>query len=656
MNRLILLSLVLLVHPAFSQTIQSPDKGLALSFSLSASGEPTYQLAFHKKAIVKPGKLGLELKDHALLSGFSITKIDSSLVDDSWSPVWGEVKTIHNHYRELTVTLFQKETSRSMRLKFRLFNDGLGFRYEFPNQPKLTHFVVTAEKTEFNMAGDHKTFWIPGDYDTNEYSYYTTKLSETVPEKGRTSDEISARFPIANTVQTPLMMKSSEGVYINIHEAALVNYPAMILEVNRTTYGLTSHLVTDAMGNKAYLQTPFNTPWRTIVVSDKAADILSSKIILNLNEPSKIEDVSWIKPMKFVGIWWQMHVGTGTWNYADTSNLILKNTDWKKLKPNGKHAANTTNTKRYIDFAAKHGIEGVLVEGWNVGWEDWFGQWKEEVFDFVTPYPDFDVKELQRYASSKGVKLIMHHETSASVTNYDRRIDEAFQFMKANGYDAVKTGYVGRVVPRGEHHDTQWTVNHFNRVAEKAASYKIMLDAHEPVRPTGLHRTFPNWMACEAARGNEFNSWSVGNPPDHETILPFTRLMGGPMDYTPGIFQVKMNYYNPSNQNQVHTTLVKQLALYVTMYSPLQMAADLPDNYEKHLDAFQFIQDVAVDWDDTKILEAEPGDYVTTARKAKGKADWYVGAITDENARTATASLNFLEAGKKLCSYPLSRW
>jgi len=646
MKHLTLLFFVLLAEQSFSQTIQSPDRKLALSFGLSATGEPTYQLTFNKKGVVKPSKLGLELKDHALTSGFSISKIDSLLVDENWSPVWGEVKTIRNHCRELAVTLLQKETLRTMRLRFRLFNDGLGFRYEFPNQPKLTHFVVTNEKTEFNMAGDHKTFWIPGDYDTNEYSYYTTKLSETIPEKGKTSDEIAAKFPIANTIQTPLMMKSSDGLYINIHEAALVNYPAMILEVNRSTFGLTSHLVTDAMGNKAYLQTPFNTPWRTIVVSDKATDILSSKIILNLNEPSKIEDVSWIKPMKFVGVWWQMHVGTGTWNYADTANLVLKNTDWKKLRPNGKHAANTANTKRYIDFASKHGITGVLVEGWNVGWEDWFGQWKEEVFDFVTPYPDFDVKELQRYATSKGVKLIMHHETSASVTNYDRRMDEAFQFMKANGYDAVKTGYVGRVIPRGEHHDTQWTVNHFNRVAEKAASYKIMLDAHEPVRPTGLHRTFPNWMACEAARGNEFNAWSVGNPPDHETILPFTRLMGGPMDYTPGIFQVKMNYYNPSSQNQVHTTLVKQLALYVTLYSPLQMAADLPDNYEKHLDAFQFIEDVAVDWDDTKILEAEPGDYITTARKAKGKEEWFIGAITDENARTATASLNFLEAGK----------
>lgn len=630
-----------------AQTIHSPARTFTLTFNLSGSGEPTYELSFKNKLIIKPAKLGLELKGQPnLVSGFTISKIDSTTVDETWNPVWGEVKTIRNNYKELAVTLTQKETNRSMRLRFRLFNDGLGFRYEFPKQPNLSHFVVANEKTEFNLTDDHKTFWIPGDYDTNEYSYYTTSLSKTIPEKGKTSDEISAKFPIENTIQTPLMMKSADGVYINIHEAALVNYPAMILEVNRSTFGLTSHLVGDAVGNKAYLQTPFNTPWRTIIASDKATDILASKIILNLNEPSKIEDVSWIKPMKFVGVWWQMHVGTGSWNYADSTNLILKNTDWKKLRPNGKHAANTQNTKRYIDFAAAHGIEGVLVEGWNVGWEDWFGQWKEEVFDFVTPYPDFDVKELQRYAASKNVRLIMHHETSASVTNYDRRLDEAYQFMKANGYDAVKTGYVGRVIPRGEHHDSQWTINHFVRVAEKTAQYKIMLDAHEPVRPTGLYRTYPNWLACEAARGNEFNAWSVGNPPDHETILPFTRLMGGPMDYTPGIFQVKMNYYNPTSQNQVHTTLVKQLALYVTMYSPLQMAADLIENYEKHPDAFKFIEDVAVDWDDTKILEAEPGDYVTIARKAKGKEEWFVGAIADENARVASTSLAFLTNGK----------
>lgn len=637
--------LILAFSQIFSQSIQSPDTKLKLTFSISATGI-SYQLDLNKKPVVKPSRLGLLLKDGSLDAGLSITKIDSTFVDENWNPVWGDVKTIRNNYRELAVTLFQRSTERTLRIRFRLFNDGLGFRYEFPNQSKLTHFVVANEKTEFNLTGDHKTFWIPGDYDTNEYAYYVTKLSETIPDKNKTFDEIAVKYPIPNTVQTPLMMKSADGLYINIHEAALVNYPAMILNVDRKSFSLSSHLVRDAFDNCAYLQTPFNTPWRTIIVSDKATDILASKLILNLNEPSKIEDASWIKPMKFVGVWWQMHVGTGTWNYADTSNLTLTKTEWSKLKPNGRHAANTENVKHYIDFAAKHHIGGVLVEGWNVGWEDWFGQWKEEVFDFVTPYPDFNVSELKSYAQSKGVKLIMHHETSGSVSNYERRMDQAFQFMKQTGYDAVKTGYVGKIIPRGEHHDSQWTINHFIRVAEKAASYKIMLDAHEPVRPTGLHRTYPNWLACEAARGNEFNAWSSGNPPEHETILPFTRLMGGPMDYTPGIFQTKMNHYKPGNPNLVHTTLVKQLALYVTMSTPVQMAADLIENYEQHLDAFQFIEDVAVDWDDTKILEAEPGDYITEVRKAKGKEEWYLGAITDENARTSTAALNFLDAGK----------
>ena len=626
-----------------AQTIVSPNKNLSLSFSLTADGEPTYQLKFDQKSIINSSKLGLELKDQqSFMKGFTVSKVDTTSFDETWKPVWGEVSQIRNQYRELAITLVQAASDRTIRVRFRLFNDGVGFRYEFPAQGKLNHFIITNEKTEFNLTGDHKTFWIPGDYDTNEYSYYTTNLSGATPEKGRTSDEITAKFPIANTVQTPLMMKTNDGLYINIHEAALINYPAMILEVNKSTFALTSHLVSDAMGNKAYLQTPFNTPWRTVIVSNKAADILTSKTILNLNEPSKIQDVSWIKPIKYVGIWWEMHVNRATWSYSTVGSTNLTNTDWRGIPPSGKHGATTQNTKRYIDFAAEHGFGGVLVEGWNIGWEDWFGQWKEEVFDFVTPYPDFDVKELQRYAAEKKVKIIMHHETSASVTNYDRRLDAAFQFMKANGYDAVKSGYVGRIIPRGEHHDSQWTINHFNRVAEKTAQYKIMLDAHEPVRPTGLHRTYPNWLACEGARGNEFNAWSVGNPPEHETILPFTRLMGGPMDYTPGIFQVKMNYYDPNKKEQVHTTLTKQLALYVTMYSPLQMAADLPENYERFMDAFQFIKDVAVDWDDTKIIEAEPGDYITTARKAKGENSWYVGAITDEQKRTSTIPLTFL--------------
>lgn len=638
-----------------AQTIQSPDKKLKARISLSSSGELTYQVSFHKKEVIKPSKLGLELMNLKPLNrDFSIVKIDSASVDEQWNPVWGEVKTIRNQYKELSITLNQAPENRQLVIRFRLFNDGLGFRYEFPAQSNLTHFIITNENTQFNLTGDHKTFWIPGDFDTNEYSYNTTKLSEINIAVARNADEISVRRPINDMVQTPLMMKSAEGLYINIHEAALVNYPAMDLAVNKVSFSLTAQVVPDAVGNKAYLQTPCHTPWRTIIVSDKAADVLQSKIILNLNEPSKISDVSWIKPVKYVGIWWEMHVGVSTWFYSDATNLTLNDTKWSELKPNGKHGATTANTKRYIDFAATHGFDGVLIEGWNVGWEDWFGQWKEEVFDFVTPYPDFNVQELHEYAASKGVKLIMHHETSGSVTNYERRMDDAYRFMKANGYDAVKTGYVGKIIPRGEYHDGQWMVNHYVRVAQKTADYKIMLDAHEPVRPTGLHRTYPNWLACEAARGNEFNAWSLGSPPEHETILPFTRLMGGPMDYTPGVFEIKMSYYNAQKpfQNkgaaeyQVHTTLAKQLALYVTMYSPLQMAADLPENYEKQMDAFQFIKDVAVDWDDTKIIEAEPGDYLTTARKAKGKETWFIGAITDENKRISTIPLNFLSAGE----------
>jgi hypothetical protein len=572
---------------------------------------------------------------------------DTNSVNESWNPVWGEVKTVRDVHRALRVTLRQASVeNREMSIEFRLFDDGLGFRYVVPAQDKLRYFIVADEKTEFRLTGDHRAFWIPGDYDTNEYTYTESRLSEVNAEKGRDFVEIAVREVIgSNYVQTPLMMKSTDGLYINIFEAALVDYPAMALEIDRKHSVLTSTLAPDAVGNKAYMQSPCVTPWRTVIVSESAADILRSKIILNLNEPSVIKDTGWIRPMKYVGIWWEMHVGTSTWNYADVSNVRLKGTDWNALTPNGRHGATTERTKRYIDFAAKHGFRGVLVEGWNVGWEDWFGNWKEEVFDFVTPYPDFDVGELKEYAARKGVELIMHHETSGSATNYERRMDEAFRFMKENGYNAVKTGYVGRIIPRGEHHDGQWMVNHFIRVADKAARYRIMVNAHEAVRPTGLHRTYPNWLACEAARGNEFNAWSIGNPPAHETILPFTRLMGGPMDYTPGIFQIRMDYYNPQKKEQVHTTLAKQLALYVTMYSPLQMAADLPENYERFPDAFQFIKDVAVDWDDTWILEAEPGDYLTIARKAKGKDEWYLGAITDETARTATARLDFLPPG-----------
>jgi hypothetical protein len=629
----------------FAQSIQSPDGKLLLAFGLNSEGEPTYQLSFKGKPVLHSSKLGIELKDQpALTKGFTVVKTDTSQMDETWTPVWGEVKQIRNQCKELTITLQQpSQKNRKMIIRFRLFNDGLGFRYEVPEHTDLKYFIVSDEKTEFNLTGDHKTFWIPGDYDTNEYRYSTTKLSEIDTTKGKAAEGIAFRLVIAaDAVQTPLMMKTPDGLYINIHEAALLNYPAMNLIVNKQKFALSSHLVPDAVGNKAYLQTPCHTPWRTIVVSDKAADILASKLILNLNQTSQIGDVSWIKPQKYIGIWWGMHIGKTSWNYADVGNIKLAETNWASLKPNGKHGATTENTKRYIDFAAKHGFDSVLVEGWNVGWEDWFGAWKEEVFDFVTPYPDFNVLELQKYGSAKGVKLIMHHETSASVTNYERRMDEAYRFMKQHGYDAVKTGYVGRIIPRGEHHDGQWMINHYVRVAEKTAQYKIMLDVHEPVRPTGLHRTYPNWLACEAARGNEFNAWSSGNPPEHETILPFTRLMGGPMDYTPGIFQIKLDYYQAGKKEQVHTTLAKQLALYVTIYSPLQMAADLPENYERFTDAFQFIKDVAVDWDDTRILDAEPGDYLTIARKAKNKDEWFIGAITDEQARNVNIPLNYL--------------
>ncbi len=591
---LLILFVLLLSLNTFAQNVKSPDGKLSLSFGLSGDGEPTYMLSIDGKPVVQKSRLGIELKEQpGLTKGFTIVKAEPSQMDETWAPVWGEEKQIRNHYRELAVTLQQASVnSRRMIIRFRLFDDGLGFRYEFPEQNELKYFTVSDEKTEFNLTGDHKTFWIPGDYDTNEYAYSTTRLSEIDATKGKAAQEIAFRWVIpANAVQTPLMMKTSEGLYINIHEAALVNYPAMDLLIDnladKQTFRLSSHLVPDAVGNKAYLQAPAKTPWRTIVVSDKAADILASRLILNLNEHSKIQDVSWIKPQKYVG-------------------------------------------------------NGVLVEGWNVGWEDWFGNWKEDVFDFVTPYPDFNVNELQEYASAKHVKLIMHHETSASVTNYERRMDEAIRFMKQHGYDSVKTGYVGRIIPRGEHHDGQWMVNHYIRVAEKMAQNRIMLDAHEPVRPTGLHRTYPNWLACEAARGNEFNAWSVGNPPEHETILPFTRLMGGPMDYTPGIFQIKLNSYQPGKKEQVHTTLAKQLALYVTMYSPLQMAADLPGNYERFMDAFQFIKDVPVDWDDTRILEAEPGDYLAIARKAKNKDEWYIGSITDEQPRASNIPLSYL--------------
>lgn len=627
------------------ETISSPDGNIIInivSAGTNATGDKlAYELSYKNKAAIKTSQFGFVLKEPSLrLDYFEVLAKEKSTVDENWQPVWGEVKTIRNNYNQLVLKL-KGQDGILVDLIIRVFNDGVGFRYSFPKQPKLNHFIIADELTQFAVTGDHKAFWIPGDYDTNEYAYYTSNLSGVDASGGGFAQEIHAKtFFDKNAVQTPLMMKSADGLYINIHEAALVNYPAMNLVIDKSNFTLSSHLVPDAVGNKAYLQTPAVTPWRTIIISDKATEILASKLILNLNEPTKIQDVSWIKPQKMVGVWWEMHVGKSSWDYSGEQVGSQQAT---KVP----HGATTANVKKYIDFAAKNDIRGVLVEGWDTGWEDWFGQWKEDVFDFVTPYPDFNVKELQAYAAAKGVKIIMHHETSGSVTNYERWMDTAYRFMNQFGYEAVKTGYVGRIIPRGEHHDGQWMIKHFERVMSKTASYKIMLDAHEPVRPTGLQRTYPNFLACEAARGNEFNAWSVGNPPEHETILAFTRLMGGPMDYTPGIFKIKMNYYNPEKKEQVHTTLAKQLALYVTMYSPLQMAADLPENYEARMDAFQFIKDVAVDWDDSKILEAEPGDYVVITRKAKGSENWFLGAITDEVARNFATALSFLDADKK---------
>lgn len=621
-------------------------KNVRVDFMLERNGVPTYALYYKGKAVILPSHLGFRINDTTILQqDFEIINSDSKLVDETWRPVWGEVNQVRNHYEQFTIHLKQRRSlGILMNIAFRVFEDGVGFRYEFPLQPNLKFFVISDEKTEFNLTDDHKTFWIPGDYDSNEYLYTTSKLGE-VDASNIQMISVGKRpvnMPDPYTVQTPLMMKTADGVYINIHEAALVNYSSMQLHVDRQNHSLTSALVPDAEGNKAYLRTPAHTPWRTIIVSDKATDILASKMILNLNEPSRIQNTSWIKPMKYMGVWWEMQTGKSTWSYSNNPDTLDVT---GKLIPHGQHAANTANVKKYIDFASRHRIKGLLIEGWNTGWEEWYGIHKEENFDFVTPYPDFDIKEITRYAKLKGVDLVMHNETGASVSNYERRMDTAFRLMKRYGYKAVKTGYVGKIIPVGEHHDGQWMVNHYVRAAEKAAQYKIMIDMHEPVRPTGLQRTWPNWLASEAARGNEFNAFAEGSPPEHETILPFTRLMGGPMDYTPGIFKLK-NYAPAAPARHMHTTLSKQLALYVTMYSPLQMAADLPENYAAHLDAFRFIQDVPVDWDDSKVLEAEPGDYITIARKEKGRDNWFIGAITDENSRSASIPLRFLRKGK----------
>lgn len=647
MKKIILGFIVCFGINSWAQEIQSPSKKISVSFSLTSAGKPTYQVSYLNQKMVEESELGIALKDNTALDhGFSLIDQVTTKVNESWQPVLGEQATIQNVYNQTTYYLLQKETNRKLNIIFRVYDEGVAFRYDIPKQSNLNYFVVSDEKTHFNLLENHKAFWIPGDYDSQEYAYNETNLSEIDNSKLDMNNGIGVKS-IASTyrVQSPLMLKSPSGIYINIFEAAVVNYPVMHLDVDPKKFDLKSDLVPNAIGDKAYLQAPCVSPWRTIMISNDARDIVGSKMILNLNEPSKITDTSWIKPMKYVGIWWEMHIGKATWDYAGSQNA--QNAADGQLIPSGKHGATTANTKRYIDFAAKHGFDGVLVEGWNAGWEDWFGNWKENVFDFITPYPDFNLKEVNDYAKAKGIKMIMHHETSGSVANYERHLDRAFELMQQYGYPAVKSGYVGKIIPRGEYHDGQTMVNHYNFVAQRAADYKLMINSHESSRPTGYSRTYPNYIAAEAARGNEFNAWSVGNPPMHETILPFTRLLGGPMDYTPGIFEIKMNVYDPAKKEQVHTTLAKQLALYVTLYSPLQMAADLPENYEKHLDAFQFIKDVAVNWDQSNYLEAEPGDFVTVARKTKGKDEWFLGAITDENARKTVLKLNFLTPGKK---------
>ena len=634
---------------AMAESITSPNGQLQLNFSVNSQGEPVYELFYKGKAVIKPSKLGLELKnDPGLMNGFTLADTQTSTFDETWEPVWGEVKQIRNHYNEMAVTLDQKAQDRNIIIRFRLFDDGLGFRYEFPLQKNLNYFVIKEERTQFAMTGDHKAFWIPGDYDTQEYDFTESKLSEIrgLMKSAITGNASQTQFSPTG-VQTSLQMKTADGLYINLHEAALVDYSCMHLNLDDKNLIFESWLTPDAVGDKGYMQAPCKSPWRTVIVSDDARDILASKLTLNLNEPCAYEDVSWIKPVKYVGVWWEMIAGKSTWAYTDDlPSVKLGETDYSKTKPNGRHGANNENVKRYIDFAAAHGFDQVLVEGWNEGWEDWFGHSKDYVFDFVTPYPDFDVKMLNAYAKSKGVKLMMHHETSSSVRNYERHMDKAYRFMVDNGYNAVKSGYVGNIIPRGEHHYGQWMNNHYLYAVKKAADYKICVKGHEAVRPTGLCRTYPNLIGNESARGTEYEAFG-GSKPFHTTLLPFNRLIGGPMDYTPGIFDTKLDFMGDLPHGQVQTTLAKQLALYVTLYSPLQMAADLVENYEKHMDAFQFIKDVAVDWDDSEYIEAEPGDYITVARKAKGTDNWFVGGITDENARTAGFTLDFLTPGKQ---------
>lgn len=671
MKRILLsAALICIALGAMAQKVTSPDGKMELSFVLD-NGRPTYTLRVDGKTVVAPSHLGYQLKKENgekstdfdwkpscatdkeasrkadFFSDFTLEKFENNSFDETWKPVWGEESSIRNHYNELLVQLKQTKNNRFLNIRFRLFDDGLGFRYEFPDQKDLTYFVVAEELTEFAMTGNHTAWWVAGDYDTQEYNYQTTKLSEIRGRMKRAISENASSTPIGpTTVQTALQMRTDDGLYLNLHEAACTDYPTMHLTYQENNNTFVSHLTPDARGDKGYLQTPTVSPWRTVIVGRKATDILASRITLNLNEPSKIEDTSWIHPVKYIGVWWDMITGRGKWAYTDAvSSVQLGKTDYSKLPSNGKHSANTENVKRYIDFAAKNGFDAVLVEGWNEGWEDWFGHQKDYVFDFVSPYPDFDVKGLSNYAKSKNVKLIMHHETSSSVRNYERHLDKAYQFMKDNGYDAVKSGYVGDIVPRGEHHYSQWMNNHYLYAVKKAADYKIMVNAHEATRPTGLCRTYPNLIGNESARGTEYEAFG-GNEVNHTTILPFTRCIGGPMDYTPGIFVMDVSKMNPESTSRVRSTLARQLALYVTLYSPLQMAADVIEHYEARPDAFQFIKDVAVDWDKSLYLEAEPGEYVVTARKAKGKDAWYIGCTAGDNGHKTNIALDFLTPGK----------
>lgn len=641
--------LLVLYIPVMGQTLLSPDGNLSMTFSLTDNGTPRYSLDYKSKPAVRPSSLGFKLKKGGdLKDGFEIVSVDTASVDTTWRPVWGEEAEIRDNHREMLVNLRQKSTNRLMSVRFRLFDDGLGFRYEFPMQKKLSYFVITDELTEFAMAGDHEAYWIPADYDTQEYEYTRSRLSEiaSLADSVTGPTYIWVDRPSDKAVQTSLQMKTDDGLYINIHEAALVDYPCMHLELDDTNLVFKSLLTPDPAGDMAYMQTDCVTPWRTVIVSDDARDILASRITLNLNEPCKIEDTSWIKTCKYIGIWWEMINRKSKWSYTnDLPNIHLDKVDYNKVNPHGQHGATTDKVKRYIDFAAEHGFDGVLVEGWNTGWEDWSNKMKDEVFDFVTPYPDFNLPEIRDYAKSKGVKMIMHHETSSSVRNYERRMDEAYKFMKDNGYDAVKSGYVGKIIPAGSNHFSQWLVNHYLYAVKKAADYKIMVNAHEAVRPTGLCRTWPNLIGNESARGSEYQAFG-GSKPSHTTILPFTRLIGGPMDYTPGLFENNISKYNPKNKSWVNTTLTNQLSLYVTMSSPLQMAADLPETYEQFMDAFQFIKDVALDWDKSYYLEAEPMEYLTVARKAKGEDKWFVGGTNGAERRVSDVSFGFLPAGK----------